>query len=99
MTRKSVQSAHTVEPAQPRPAFKIDLTPAQAGAGPEVSPLSVNVSELIAYTQDCNRTRLNLTQGRTVEVQETTEQIDRLVRAAAAQIYALATKAMNPPAN
>jgi hypothetical protein len=40
---------------------------------------------MIAYSQGSDFTRLNLTGGKVLDVKETTDVIDRLVRAAAAQ--------------
>jgi hypothetical protein len=41
------------------------------------------LSELVAYCSDGTQTRLNLTGRKVLHVKETTDQIDRLVRAAA----------------
>jgi hypothetical protein len=40
---------------------------------------------MIAYSQGSDYTRLNLTGGKVLDVKETTDVIDRLVRAAASQ--------------
>jgi hypothetical protein len=65
------------------PARRIRLTPSQTE--PDQSPLSVALDELISYSQGSDCTRLNLTGRRLLQVKETTDQIDRLVRAAASQ--------------
>ena len=61
----------------------IRLTLAQGGGERESKVFSVALSELIAYSEEAGRTRLNLTKMRVLEVAETTGQIDQLVRAAA----------------
>jgi hypothetical protein len=60
-------------------ARKITLTSAKAES------VSVGVSELIAYSSQTGFTRLNLTGRKTLDVKETTEQIDRLMRNVAAK--------------
>jgi hypothetical protein len=47
--------------------------------------VGVAINEFIAYAQNSGFTRLNLTGGKILEVKETTDQIDRLVRAASSQ--------------
>ena len=66
---------------------KIRLTPARTLPGQDPVKLAIHLTlgQLIAYSQDYNFTRLNLTGGKVLEVRETTAEIDRLVRAAAAQ--------------
>jgi hypothetical protein len=44
--------------------------------------LSITLSQLIAYSQKDGFTRLHLTGGQTVDVKETTDRIDYLVRSA-----------------
>ncbi len=67
---------------------KIHLTLKQGLQGQVV--VGVSISEFIAYSQNSGFTRLNLTGGKVLEVQETTDQIDRLVRAASSQSNVLA---------
>jgi len=58
----------------------IRLTPVQGGDGPGGDQLPLPAYELIAYSQAMEHTRLHLTGRRTLEVKETTQEIDRLVR-------------------
>jgi hypothetical protein len=57
----------------------IRLTPVKCAEQKEVSVL---VSQLIAYGQEQGFTRVRLTGGKTIDVQETTDRIDGLVRSA-----------------
>jgi hypothetical protein len=88
MARKSVKSL--TEDNSPRPSAtpKIHLTLTQGQQGQLV--VGVSISEFIAYSQNAGFTRLNLTGGKVLEVKESTDQIDRLVRAASSQPNALA---------
>jgi hypothetical protein len=52
---------------------------------PHGEPVNVGISEMIAYSQQLEFTRLNLTRCRTLDVKETTDEIDRLMRRASAQ--------------
>jgi hypothetical protein len=61
----------------------IRLTPFKAGDGQTADQLSLPAFELIAYSQGMDHTRLQLTGRRTLEVKETTQEIDLLVRVAA----------------
>ena len=63
----------------------IRLTLARSAGTPESKVFSVAVSELIAYSEEAGRTRLNLTKMRVMDVMESTGQIDQLVRAATRQ--------------
>jgi hypothetical protein len=63
-----------------KPSHQIRLTLIQAE--PNQYSVNVSVTELITYSQDRSFTRLNLIGGKVLEVKETTDQIDRLVRAA-----------------
>jgi hypothetical protein len=65
------------------PTPRVHLTPALTES--DKSPLTVALDELISYSQGSDCTRLNLTGRRLLQVKETTDQIDRLVRAAASQ--------------
>jgi hypothetical protein len=65
---------------------RLVLTAFKTEAGQEPQSLEVALAELIAYSQDRTHTRLILRGGKILDVEETTEQIDRLVRAAASQI-------------
>ena len=62
-------------------AQSIQLTPIDPS---EEGVISVIISQLITYAQEQGFTRLRLTGGKTLEVQETTGHIDQLVRSAAA---------------
>jgi len=59
----------------------LTLTQAESGE----AQVQVGIGEFIAYSQNAGFTRLNLTGGKVLEVKETTDQIDRLVRYAACQ--------------
>jgi len=56
----------------------IHLTPASKG----ISEVAVPVSKMICYSQETGFTRLRLTGGQTLDVKESTECIDLLVRQA-----------------
>jgi hypothetical protein len=71
----------------------IQLTPARTEASQRPLSFGVALSELIAYSQDCNQTQISLTGGRVVNVEENTAQIDRLVRIAATQNNSNSAKA------
>jgi hypothetical protein len=87
MARKFVKSL--TEDNSPRPSAtpKIHLTLIQGQQGQLV--VGVSIGEFIAYSQNAGFTRLNLTGGKILEVKESTDQIDRLVRAASSQPNAL----------
>jgi len=80
MARKSVTSLNGDNSPWSSPAPKIHLTLMQGLSGQVVVGVAIN--EFIAYSQNSGFTRLNLTGGKILEVKETTDQIDRLVRAA-----------------
>ena len=61
----------------------IRLTPVKVGEGQSAEPMTLPAFELIAYSQGLEHTRLHLIGRRTLDVKETTEEIDRLVRSAA----------------
>ena len=61
----------------------IRLTPVKAGDGQTIEQMTLPAFELIAYSQGLQHTRLHLIGRRTLDVKETTQEIDRLVRAAA----------------
>jgi hypothetical protein len=88
MARKSVKSLAEENPSRPAATPKIHLTLTQGQQGQLV--VGVSISEFIAYSQNVGFTRLNLTGGKVLEVKESTDQIDRLVRAASSQPNALA---------
>ena len=81
MPRKSIEEVQAVKKTRSLLTHGISLTPARAELAQ--SPVSVLVSEMIAYSQGSDFTRLNLTGGKVLDVKETTDVIDRLVRAAA----------------
>ena len=87
MARKSVKSLAEDNPSRPSATPKIHLTLTQGQQGQLV--VGVSISEFIAYSQNAGFTRLNLTGGKVLEVKESTDQIDRLVRAASSQPNAL----------
>ena len=62
----------------------VRLTLAKATEGNASGSVSIPASKLLAYYQQMGFTRLKLIGGIILEVKETTDQIDRLVRAAAA---------------
>lgn len=65
----------------PQPLIRV--TPMNVSLGEDSEQLILPTFELIAYCQDLESTRLHLTRRRVIEVKETTQQIDLLVRAAA----------------
>ena len=71
------------------PAPRISLTLTQAEPGQIL--VNVGMAEFIAYSQNTGFTRLNLTGGKVLDVKETTDQIDRLVRLASGQRYPFTT--------
>jgi hypothetical protein len=83
MPRKSIEEVPAAKQTRSLLSHRISLTPVPAELAQ--SPVSVLVSEMIAYSQGSDFTRLNLTGGKVLDVKETTDVIDRLVRAAAAQ--------------
>ena len=83
MSRKSIEKVPAAKQTRSLLTHRISLT--QARAELAESPVSVLVSEMIAYSQGSDYTRLNLRGGKVLEVKETTDVIDQLVRAAAAQ--------------
>ena len=87
MARKSVKSLAEDNSSRPSATPKIHLTLMQGQQGQLV--VGVSISEFIAYSQNAGFTRLNLTGGKVLEVKESTDQIDRLVRAASSQPNAL----------
>jgi len=88
MARKSVKSLTEDSSSRLSATPKIHLTLMQGQQGQLV--VGVSISEFIAYSQNAGFTRLNLTGGKVLEVKESTDQIDRLVRAASSQPNALA---------
>lgn len=65
---------------EPRPPRSISLTPTQ---GSEGATRTVLLSQLLTYAEERGFTRLRLVGGLEMQVRETTDQIDRLVRTAA----------------
>ena len=61
----------------------IRLTPVNVGDGQPAGQMPLPAYEMIAYSQGLGHTRLHLTGRRTLDVKETTQQIDLLLRAAA----------------
>lgn len=60
----------------------VRLTPATEF---EPAGITIIVSQMISYTQEAGFTRLRLTGGKTLDVKETTDRIDHLVRRAASR--------------
>jgi hypothetical protein len=96
MARKSTASVPVVRQAWSPPTHKISLTIAGAEGGQ--CSVSVGVVELIAYSQEMGFTQLTLTGSKVLHVKETTDQIDRLVRAAATQYNIVAERGVSQPA-
>jgi hypothetical protein len=87
MARKTFASTPAIRQQWSLSKRKIRVTLVRSESGQDPAKLTIHLTlgELIAYSQDYNFTRLNLTGGKVLEVKETTDEIDRLVRAAAAQ--------------
>ena len=66
-------------------AREIPLTLVQTASGQPVATIRVRVAEFITYSEQPGFTRLKLTGGKTLDVKETTGQIDLLVRTASTQ--------------
>lgn len=64
----------------------IDLTLAKGAEGRAPETVRVVTSHLIAYDQQSGFTRLKLIGGKWLDVKEPTDQIDRLIRAAASRV-------------
>jgi hypothetical protein len=79
-----VKKSHASVSAKNRTA-RVALTLAPGEPGQQPQPVSMPLSELIGYSSDGMHTCLNLTGRKVLRVTETTDQIDRLVRAAASQ--------------
>ncbi len=47
--------------------------------------ITIVISQMISYSQEVGFTRLRLTGGKTVDVKETTDRIDHLVRRASSR--------------
>jgi hypothetical protein len=80
MQQSSVVSA----PPSKKYTTLIALTAIPEEDGQPFRPVNIRPAELIAYSSVGAHTRLNLTGRKTLHVRETTDQIDRLVRAASA---------------
>lgn len=76
-------SNQTLEPAR---ELGIDLTLVRGADGNPSCTIRVQAAQMITYDQQVGFTRLRLTKGRVLEVREGTDQIDRLVRGAAANL-------------
>ncbi|MGD0614727.1 MAG: hypothetical protein ABSA69_04695 [Verrucomicrobiota bacterium] len=64
----------------------ISLTLVGAPEGDPSCTIRILTAQLITYSQRDNFTQLTLTGGRVLEVKESTDQIDRLVRIATANL-------------
>jgi hypothetical protein len=80
MARKSLVSSNERKVSRPTSPRGIRLTLTQAEPG-QVA-IEVGIADFIAYSQNTGFTRLNLKGGKVLDVKETTDQIDRLVRLA-----------------
>lgn len=81
MARIPVQLNAERKAPQPLATPRISLILTQAESG----QVQVSIAEFIAYSQNTGFTRLKLTGGKVLDVKETTDQIDRLVRLASAR--------------
>jgi hypothetical protein len=70
----------------PARELSIDLTLVRDAEGNPSCSIRVQAAQMITYDQQIGFTRLRLTGGRVLEVREGTDQIDRLVRGAAANL-------------
>ncbi len=66
--------------------LSIDLTLVSGADGNPSCSIRVQAVQMLTYDQQIGFTRLRLTKGRILEVREGTDQIDRLVRYAAANL-------------
>ena len=73
----------TLEPAR---ELSIDLTLVRGAEGNPSCSIRIQAAQMITYDQQIGFTRLRLTKGRVLEVREGTDQIDRLVRGAVANL-------------
>ena len=90
MARESVPSA--IEKSSATPRIGLTLTLAESGQ----AIVEVGITEFIAYSQNTGFTRLNLTGGKVLDVKETTDQIDRLVRIASSRNPSPSTYSVTP---
>jgi hypothetical protein len=70
----------------PTRELSLDLTLVRDANGNPSCTIRVQAAQMISYDQQIGFTRLRLTKGRVIEVREGTDQIDRLVRGAAANL-------------
>ena len=73
----------TLEPAR---ELSIDLTLVRGAEGNPSCSIRIQAAQMITYDQQIGFTRLRLTKGSVLEVREGTDQIDRLVRGAVANL-------------
>jgi hypothetical protein len=85
MTDRPRESVSVASRWFPLLTTKVALTPVPAETSQQLHAFSVTLSEMIAYSHHGKHTRLKLTGRRMVLVEESTAQIDRLVRDAASQ--------------
>ena len=76
----------------PARELSIDLTLVRSADGNPSCSIRVQAAQMITYDQQIGFTRLRLTKGRVLEVKEGTDQIDRLVLGAAANLAGNALK-------
>ena len=73
----------TLEPVR---ELSIDLTLVRGADDNPSCSIQVQAAQMLTYDQQIGFTRLRLTKGRVLEVREGTDQIDRLVRGAFANL-------------
>jgi hypothetical protein len=72
------------QPSEQDRELRIALTLVRDEAGNPAMTIQVQPKQMIAYDQKLGFTRIRLTGNKVLEVKEGTDQIDRLVRSAAA---------------
>jgi hypothetical protein len=92
MARNFHKTSPASKTSRPSSAPKIHLTLSQSHTGQLA--VGVSLTEFIAYSSAPGFTRLRLTGGKELEVKETTDQIDRLVREVSRQGYSSAAAAI-----
>lgn len=77
----------TTEPVRELSDLSVALTLVKAEAGNSSRTIQVQVKQMIAYDQEMGFTRLRLTGQKIIEVKESTDNIDRLIRSAASNLF------------
>ncbi|MGO8839205.1 MAG: hypothetical protein ACLQAH_09080 [Limisphaerales bacterium] len=83
MNQQFVMLNQTPEPTR---EISIDLTLVKDAEGRHALTIKVQAAQMITYEEQTGFTRLRLTGGLVLEVREGADQIDRLVRNAAANL-------------